>query len=98
MFSAPFLVTLLDRVKAVVRRVARPAVERARRGPAVEPGVSISPVLHGMAQDWMSAKLRALSALMRRVEMGEPLDIPVPAPRAARGGVAPGARDAVPPD
>jgi hypothetical protein len=74
MFSAPFLATLLDRVKAVVRRVARPAAYRARPGEidttAHAAEALISPVVRGLARGWMSAKLRALSSLMRRIEAG----------------------------
>jgi hypothetical protein len=79
MFSAPSLVTLLDRVKAVVRRLARPGAERARRVPATTqaPVAAISPELHALAWAWMSAQLRLLSALMARIAAGEPLDLPV---------------------
>jgi hypothetical protein len=86
MFSAPFLSTLLHRVKAVVRRVARPGTERARPVAADRP---VSPVLCGLAQGWMRTRLRALSALMRRIEAGERLDKPARAPSAARGPTAP---------
>ncbi len=101
MFSAPFLVTLLDRVKAVVRRVARPVAERARSGPgavlasAREP---ISPVLRGIAQGWMSAKLRALSALMRRIEAGETLGAAVRAPSVSNVLDARPMQQAIPPE
>ncbi len=99
MFSAaPFLVTLLDRVKAIVQRVARPAVERAMSSPAGSAtGGPVSPVVRGLANGWMSAKLRALSALMRRIEAGERLEPPVRATPLARGEDAPVARAAVPP-
>jgi hypothetical protein len=88
MFSAPFLVTLLDRVKAVVRRVARPVAERVR--PAVmEPRIATLPggpaidVLRGRAGAWMAKRLKALSALLRRIEAGERFPSPAHAPRAA---------------
>jgi hypothetical protein len=93
MFSARFLAPLLDRVKAIVRRVARPVAKRARPVPAImSPDAPISPATRGRAQEWMSAKLRALSALMRRIEAGETFDppnlqsrqaAPTPAPCAA---------------
>jgi hypothetical protein len=100
MFSAPFLVTLLDRVKAIVRRVAGPPAERAGRAgtgaradaPMDEP---ISPEMRGLAYGWMSAKVRALSALMRRIETGKMSGSParpsrtamdVSVPRAATAG------------
>jgi hypothetical protein len=100
MFSAPFLTTLLDRVKAIVRRVSRPAAELMRTAPvdaaanlsSVEP---ISPVLRGLVRDWMSAKLRALSALMRRIEAGDTLDAPIHAPPPGQEMGAPRARTAV---
>ncbi len=80
--AAPFLSTLLHRAKAVVRRVVRSAAGRTWAATADRP---ISPVPRGLATGWMSARLRALSALMRRIEAGEPLDRPVRAPGAARG-------------
>jgi hypothetical protein len=93
MFSAPFLSTLLDRVKAIVRRVARPRAELVRTSP-VEARVAVSPVLRGIARDWLSAKLRALSALMRRVEAGEPVEMPASA--ALAGKVADAAGECLP--
>jgi hypothetical protein len=101
MFSAPFLVTLLDRVKAVVRRVARPAADRTRHVPVDAAGGvlsdrPISPVLRGVVQGWMRKKLRALSALMRRIDAGENLDVPVRPPAAANAGNEPGTRVATP--
>jgi hypothetical protein len=111
MFSAPFLTTLLDRVKAVVRRVARPGAERARQVAAGTPPYvpaqgPVSPLLGGLAQGWMAAKLRAVSALMRRIEAGETIAGPAPAPApapAARAAVVAGEsvpvmRGTVPPE
>jgi hypothetical protein len=87
MFSAPFLVTLLDRVKAVVRRVARPMAERPRFVPGIEAAVApMPPMLRGLARDWMSVKVRALSALVRRVRAGEKLERPVIVPRKTPPG------------
>jgi hypothetical protein len=88
MFSAPFLAPLLDRVTAIVRRVARPMAERARlamavRSVPVRVDEPISPILRGLAQGWLSARLRALSALMRRIEAGETCDRPEPPSHAA---------------
>jgi hypothetical protein len=83
MFSAPFLSTLLDRVKAVVRRVVRPVGERARSAAPGAAGMAISPVTRGLAREWMRGRLRALSALMRRIEAGERLDRPAPSRRKA---------------
>jgi hypothetical protein len=83
MFSAPFLSTLLHRVKAVVRRVVRPVGERARSVAPDAAGMAISPVLRGLAQRWVRVRLRALSALMRRIEAGERLDRPAPSRRKA---------------
>jgi hypothetical protein len=107
MFSAPFLTTLLDRVKAVVRRVARPGAERARQVAAGTPPYvpaegPVSPLLGGLAQGWMAAKLRAVSALMRRIEAGETIAAPAPA-MAARAAVVAGesvpvTRGTVPPE
>jgi hypothetical protein len=99
MFSAPFLITLLDRVKAVVRRVARPGAERARqmaaRTPPYVPAEGpVSPLLGGLAQGWMAAKLRAVSALMRRIEAGETIASPATAARRGGGGGAVRAGDA----
>jgi hypothetical protein len=105
MFSAPFLATLLDRVRAIVRRVVRPAVGSTRAVPAGavrEKPVQapFSPVLRGLVEDWMSAKLRALSALTRRIEAGEPVEPPLAAPRetAARAVDRSLARTAIPPE
>jgi hypothetical protein len=105
MFSAPFLITLLDRVKAVVRRVARPGAERARqmaaRTPPYVPAEGpVSPLLGGLAQGWMAAKLRAVSALMRRIEAGETIASPATAARAAvvAGQSVPVTRGTVPPE
>jgi hypothetical protein len=69
MFSAPFLATLLHRVKAVVRRMVRARAVPVDRAAAV----SVSPELRGLAGRWMSARLAALSAAMRRIEAGETL-------------------------
>ncbi len=91
MFSAPFLVTLLDRVKAIVRRVAGPPAERARlvsgdgAAPAQRP---ISPALRRFAEAWMSAKVRNLSAFMRRIRAGEDLDAANAGPGKAASGKA----------
>ncbi len=113
MLSAPFLVTLLDRVKAIVRRVARPAGERARLMPVDAPvevpaAWTLSPVVRGLARGWMSDKLHALSALMRRIEAGERLMAPpahrlsAPSPGAHHGAAgnspAPETPAAVPPE
>jgi hypothetical protein len=104
MFSAPFLSTLLHRVKAVVRRVVRPGVVRARSeaadaAGAVSTGGPISPVMRGRMQGWLSTKLRTLSALMRRIEAGAVLQAPVAASRAVTSGVdASAARVSVPPE
>jgi hypothetical protein len=99
---APFLVTLLDRVKAIVRRVARPAAER---GPLADvPSYAsaagpVSPALRGLARVWISAKLRALSALMRRIEAGEMPESPTRAPRTSMATAsAPAERAPVPPE
>jgi hypothetical protein len=81
---APFLVTLLDRVKAVVRRVMRPGVERSAPA-SVATRRPISPVMRGRADGWLSAKLRRLSALLRRIEAGEPGDPRGPRWRKAAG-------------
>jgi hypothetical protein len=99
MFSAPFLSTLLDRVKAVVRRVARPVAERVRPGTcgAALP-VRITPAMHGLMQGWLAARLRALSALMDRIRAGDTLAARVRAPRPARTVDAAVVRDAVPPE
>jgi hypothetical protein len=81
--------------------VARPVAERARSGPgavlasAREP---ISPVLRGIAQGWMSAKLRALSALMRRIEAGETVGAAVRAPSVSNALDARPTREAIPPE
>jgi hypothetical protein len=89
MFSAPFLATLLDRVKAVVRRVARPVVQRIRPVPAVVvPDGLISPAVRGLMHTWLSAKLNALSAVMRRIEAGELPRAPVRAPRMGNTNAA----------
>jgi hypothetical protein len=89
MFSAPFLATLLHRVRAVVRRAVRPGAERARAVPAEAADRPVSPELRGRARAWMRAKLRALSALMRRIEAGARLDQPARALRGARAQAAP---------
>jgi hypothetical protein len=86
---APFLVTVLDRVKAIVRRVARPAAVRVRAEPvgaSAQAHVRAAP--DGLVQHWMTAKLQALSALIRRIEAGETLEAPVISPRAATTGAA----------
>jgi hypothetical protein len=103
MFSAPFLSTLLRRVKAVVRRVARPVAACARRaaaGASERQAQAISPVLRGAAGEWMRARLRALSAVMRRIEAGERLDRPGRRSRrtASRGDGARGERGLLPPE
>ncbi len=97
--AAPFLSTLLHRVKAVVRRVVRPVAARARPM-ATEKAASapISPVMRGIVQDWMSAKLRALSALMRRIEAGEEFGPAVRSPRAATREDGAEPRAPVPPE
>jgi hypothetical protein len=91
---APFLVTLLDRVKAIVRRVARPVEARTRIAPpgargGVAAGEPISPALRGLVQGWMDARLQALSALIRKIEAGESLETPVRAPLTAPNADAP---------
>jgi hypothetical protein len=100
MFSAPFFVTLLDRVKAIVRRVARPAAEQTRRMPvdSTSAPAPISPEMGSAANGWLRTKLRALSALMRRIEAGESLERPARLPVARRRGDLPVIRDAVPPE
>jgi hypothetical protein len=97
MFSAPFLSILLHRVKAVVRRVARPGPERVRAAMgsiasnAVAPG-TITPALRGLARGWMRIKLQMLWALMRRVELGKARGPRAASPRTAAD------RSAVPTD
>jgi hypothetical protein len=86
MFFAPFLSTLLNRVKAVVRRVAGARavpVERAAAAP-------MSPELRARARGWLAARLAALSAALRRIEAR----LPVPARKVARRAstFAPGGR------
>jgi hypothetical protein len=98
MFSAPFLSTLLHRVKAVVRRVARPVAERAGRMRAPSPDREISPVLREVAQDWLRTRLRALSALMRRIEAGERLDTRIRKPLAAKRAFSPAVREPITPE
>jgi hypothetical protein len=101
MFSAPFLATLLDRVKAIVRRVA--GAERARRGPSgsgvtLPPTAPIPPLTRALARSWLSARLRALSALMARIDARVTLDrLGAPRRPAKRTGVSI-ARVAVPPE
>jgi hypothetical protein len=92
MFSAPFLSTLLDRVKAVVRRVARPGAELVPTAPEAQ--AAVSPVLRGIARDWMRSMLRALSALTRRVEAGEPAAVLVREALAGARADAAAVRDA----
>jgi hypothetical protein len=100
---APFLVTVLDRVKAIVRRVARPMegrmriarLDAAKLAPVQGP---ISPVMRGVVKSWLSAKLRALSALMERIRAGETVDPPVSASFARRTAVASAVREVVPPE
>jgi hypothetical protein len=63
--AAPFLVTLLNRVKAVVWRVARPMVERARPSPLgaaiLAPAHdALSPASRATVVGWMRTKRRAL--------------------------------------
>jgi hypothetical protein len=100
MFSAPFLVTLLDRVKAIVRRVVRPAATRPQAIPA-DPATTaqrpISPALRGRMQSWLSTRLAALSRLMGRIDAGER---PVCARRkmGLRKNAAPGAPASIPPE
>ncbi len=97
---APFLVTLLHRVKAVVRRVAR-AAERVTPVPAHMAAAAtapISPVLRGLVQGWMSAKVRALSALTRRIEAGDAVDRPVVFSRRAHEPYALLERAPIPPE
>jgi hypothetical protein len=93
MFSAPFLVTLLDRVKAIVRRVARPVAMPARMvsGMAATTVAPMPPVLHGPAEDWMAAKARALATLMRRIRAGEKLEPSLTVPHKAVLGRDPAA-------
>jgi hypothetical protein len=97
----PSPATLLNRVKAIVRRVAGVVGDRRRTvspHASAVPALAISPVLRGIAQGWMRTKLRALSALMRRIEAGERLDTPVGVSGAAQGAFAPAVRVAVPPE
>ncbi len=95
---APFLVTLLDRAKAIVRRVARPRVEGPVSAAAdTATGGPVPPVMQRLANGWMRSKLRALSALIRRVEAGERLNTPVRATLVAKGRDARVVRAAVPP-
>jgi hypothetical protein len=93
MFSAGFLVTLLDRAKAIVRRVTRPA--------AIAPALDIAPIspaIRGRARNWMSIKLRALSGLILRIEAGETREAPA-RPRIVAGRfAAPGKRDEFAPE
>jgi hypothetical protein len=101
MFSAPFLVTLLDRVKAVVRRVAQPGVKHVRRVPEAACAAAsppVSPLLRGLAKVWMDTRLRALSALIRRIEAGERFEAPTRPHRVARRVDASGAREPAAPD
>ncbi len=98
MFSAPFLSTLLNRVKAIVRGVARPVAERTPVVRARAPVAAISAVLRGRAQRWMRTKLQALSALMRRIEAGQKLSQPVRTPITRAGADARAAWVAVPPE
>jgi hypothetical protein len=98
MFSAPFLSTLLHRVKAVVRRVARPRAERARVVSVSATEVAIPPALRAAAHGWMRTKLQALSALLRRIEAGERLDMPVRPTRAAKRTDESVERDSIPPE
>ncbi len=97
--AAPFLSTLLHRVKAVVRRVAGPVAARVRpvRAGAARPA-AITPELRSRANGWMRTRLRALSALMRRIERGERLALRVRPSRAARGGGAAAMPAALPPE
>jgi hypothetical protein len=80
--------TLLDRLKAVVRRVAGLVRERGRVVPLRAPtpvAAAVSPELRGLAKEWLATKLRALSALsalMRRIEAGDVLARPVGLGRA----------------
>jgi hypothetical protein len=96
MFSAPFLSTLLHRAKAVVRRVVGTAAARARGVPAGVAPETISGELRRTTRDWMRGKLRALSALTRRIEAGERPDLPVPSWREAAAGDVSKERRAVP--
>jgi hypothetical protein len=102
MFSAPFLSTLLHRVKAVVRRVGRPVAERMRAvritpNAPMQEAAPISPALHGLMQGWMRIRLRALSALMERIRSGETLERPVVVLSRAKSAGTPMTRDAGPP-
>jgi hypothetical protein len=72
--------------------------ERARVVPLGSPGVAVSPVLRGMARGWMQAKLRALTALTRRIEAGEMLEKPVRAAIAVKSAEHPGVRAPLPPE
>jgi hypothetical protein len=98
MFSAPFLSTLLHRVKAVVRRVVRPRAERARVVSVSATEMAIAPALRAAAHGWMRTKLRALSALLWRIEAGERLDTPVRPARAAKRVDESVERDSIPPE
>jgi hypothetical protein len=78
--AAPFLSTLLHRVKAVARRVARQGFKQARVAPvgtetpaatAGAPPAATLAATPGWARDWMSGRLLALSALIRRIEARE---------------------------
>ncbi len=92
MFSAAFLSTLLHRVKAVLRRAVQEGV-RPEVPAAADASVpdSIAPALRGRTQVWLRAKLRALTAVMRRIEAGERFEQPIVSSRSAaevpRGGL-----------
>jgi hypothetical protein len=96
--AAPFLSTLLHRVKAVVRRVVRARVDRGRAVPAGAAALAVSPALRLAAGEWMRARLRALSAVMRRIEAGKNVPEPARASRITIRGDASGVRDVVPPE
>jgi hypothetical protein len=97
MFPAPFLSALLHRVKAVVRRVAGPVAARVRIVPGAAAPVAISPELRRATRGWMRGKLRALSALTRRIEAVARPKLPDPSRRAAAAREVSAARGAVPP-
>jgi hypothetical protein len=100
MFPAALSPTrLLNRVKAVVRRVAGIVGQRGLAVSAVAPVRVPGPVtaeMRGRAAGWMRARLRALSAVMRRIEAGAVLAAPVRGTRAAGCGRIAATREGVP--
>jgi hypothetical protein len=100
MFPAALSPTrLLNRVKAVVRRVAGIVGQRGLAVSAVSPVRVPGPVtaeMRGRAAGWMRARLRALSAVMRRIEAGVVLAAPVRGTRAAGCGRTAVTREGVP--